>query len=404
MGRLVLGIASTLVCLLVAELATRWLLPVPLHTTDTFLHLGDARLRRDESAPVWLRAGVRTRHQEEDFSVTVAVNSKGLRDREMAYAKPPGVRRLLSVGDSFAFGYGVELDEAFCKVAAAELGPPWEAINAGVPSWGTGDELDFLLTEGFRYEPDVVVLTCFFENDLRDNWNRQRYTVGADGRARRVRPLEQDLRERTSFDGVSVRNPLLKTICERGAPADATEPAAPAPPRVSWWIAHSNLARMVRRAISRTEYRTREQAMQEAAHRDEAERRALGAALLTEIARQCRAHDTPLVILLMPSKKELAWNDGPGFRAAYDDVVAGAEQWGATIVDLAPPLRELGIQTAYFGNDPHINAAGHRAVGHVLARAVRSAWRGRGGPAHPGPSGVPPQLGPWVDRVLGRRR
>jgi len=370
-GRLALGLASTLVCLMLAELATRWLMPVPLHSTDTFLHLGDAGLRQEESAPVWLRPGVRTQHQEEDFSVAVEVNSKGLRDEEMPYEKPQGVRRLLSVGDSFAFGYGVELDQAFCKIAAAELGPPWEAINAGVPSWGTGDELDFFVTEGFRYEPDVVVLTCFLENDLRDNWDRQRYTVGADGRARRVRPVEQDLGERTSFEGVAVRNPLLKTICERGAPAPEPEPPAPAAPRVNWWIAHSNLVRLVRRAVSRTEYRTREQAMQEAADRDEAERRALGAALLAEVATQCREHDVPLVILLMPSKKELAWNDGTRTRGTHRDVTDGAVQCGAVVLDLSPKLRELGTETAYFANDPHINVIGHRAVGHILAEAVR---------------------------------
>ena len=96
-----------------------------------------------------------------------------------------------------------------------------------------------------------------------------------------------------------------------------------------------------------------------------------GMDLLAEIAEQCREHDVPLVILLMPSKKELAWSDGTRTRATHRDVTDGAVQCGAVVVDLSPKLRELGTDTAYFANDPHINVIGHRAVGHILAEAVR---------------------------------
>src|SRR4029453_16976194 len=40
-------------------------------------------------------------------------NPRGSRDLERALAKPPGTRRLLSLGDSFAWGVGVELADAY---------------------------------------------------------------------------------------------------------------------------------------------------------------------------------------------------------------------------------------------------------------------------------------------------
>ena len=41
----------------------------------------------------------------------LTINSRGLRDREYALAKPAGVRRVLVLGDSYTWGYGVANDE-----------------------------------------------------------------------------------------------------------------------------------------------------------------------------------------------------------------------------------------------------------------------------------------------------
>ena len=40
-------------------------------------------------------------------------NSRGYRDLERAVPKPAGVRRLLSLGDSFAWGASVEFDDTY---------------------------------------------------------------------------------------------------------------------------------------------------------------------------------------------------------------------------------------------------------------------------------------------------
>jgi len=50
------------------------------------------------------------------------------------------------------------------------LGRPVEVLNAGVGGWGTDQEAIFYLAEGFRYQPDVVLLAFFVRNDAVNNY------------------------------------------------------------------------------------------------------------------------------------------------------------------------------------------------------------------------------------------
>ena len=108
-----------------------------------------------------------------EFSSHVQINSRGLRDREIDPIKPPGVFRLLLLGDSFVEGAQVPLDDTVAKRLEAELnattGPRVEVVNAGNAGFGTAQELLFLEHEGHAYKPDLVVLVFFVDNDLPDN-------------------------------------------------------------------------------------------------------------------------------------------------------------------------------------------------------------------------------------------
>jgi lysophospholipase L1-like esterase len=98
------------------------------------------------------------------------INRHGLRGPLVPYARRPGRLRLLFLGDSIVFGYGVADHEAVsARVAAllAERGREVESINAGVPSYNTTQEVAYLAHEGIRYAPDwVIVGVCW--NDLND--------------------------------------------------------------------------------------------------------------------------------------------------------------------------------------------------------------------------------------------
>ena len=112
----------------------------------------------------------RMRSNYEDFvyGADVRINAQGLRDRAYSYEKPDGVKRILILGDSVVFGYGVPVEETFAKQWEAQLDQlqkgRWEIINSGVPSYTTVQEVRWFETEGLKYHPDAVVVT-YIMND-----------------------------------------------------------------------------------------------------------------------------------------------------------------------------------------------------------------------------------------------
>ena len=105
--------------------------------------------------------------------VPIRTNSLGLRSAEIEPAKPAGVFRILVLGDSVTFGWGVRVEDAFPSQLAsllATLRPNdrFEVINAGVSGYGTWQELLWLRQTGLKLDPDVVIVQAHL-NDAADN-------------------------------------------------------------------------------------------------------------------------------------------------------------------------------------------------------------------------------------------
>lgn len=105
------------------------------------------------------------------MGVPVSINSEGLRDREFSLEKPPGVYRVMMLGDSTTFGWGVRQEDTAAKFLERKLNaalPPGysgvEVMNAGVGNYDTVQEVTYYETIGWKYHPDLVVLV-FFIND-----------------------------------------------------------------------------------------------------------------------------------------------------------------------------------------------------------------------------------------------
>ncbi len=105
-------------------------------------------------------------------SISVDINSKGLRGPETTYEKPASTIRILNVGDSVAMGWGVreettyghQLEVLLNEQATAEQ--HYEVINAAVPGWNLENELAYLQDEGFKYDPDLILLDLTIVNDI----------------------------------------------------------------------------------------------------------------------------------------------------------------------------------------------------------------------------------------------
>lgn len=128
---------------------------------------------------------------------SLTINSKGLRGREYPYEKPDGTTRILVLGDSFTWGYGVGDNEVFTNVLERQLAGSYEVINTGVSGWGTDQEYLFLVNEGLRYSPDIVILAFFLMNDPVENISPRVYEMN--------KPVFLD--ERLTLGNVPVRRP-----------------------------------------------------------------------------------------------------------------------------------------------------------------------------------------------------
>ena len=99
----------------------------------------------------------------------VRINALGMRDRPRASAKRRGVFRILALGDSQLFGWGVGQEESFAPVLERLLavrGPgDFEVLNAGVPGYNTVMEARVFERRAEEVAPDLVLIH-YVDNDM----------------------------------------------------------------------------------------------------------------------------------------------------------------------------------------------------------------------------------------------
>lgn len=167
---LTLAIALTLA---LAELALRLLMPGYLPSVGHERHFFcqfDPKLG-------WIpRPNVQAQHDEADFSVHVEQNALGLRGpSDMQLAKSPGTRRVVVLGDSYVWGYGVNQNQVFSDPAVHQQ-PHTEFINLGVSGYGTDQQALFYSHHAKNFQNiDHVVLAITIYNDIQNNTSSHQY-------------------------------------------------------------------------------------------------------------------------------------------------------------------------------------------------------------------------------------
>ena len=100
--------------------------------------------------------------------VTVRINSRGYRGPEHAWDAPARFR-ILGLGDSFAFGFGVKEEDTYlARLERALAAGRVEVINAGLAGMGPDNEARLLAADGPGLRPDLVLVGFFVGNDLID--------------------------------------------------------------------------------------------------------------------------------------------------------------------------------------------------------------------------------------------
>ncbi|MBN1645865.1 SGNH/GDSL hydrolase family protein [Candidatus Woesearchaeota archaeon] len=103
-----------------------------------------------------------------EFSHSVQINSKGMRDSEEI---DPAKKNIVVLGDSFVSNVGVENPkDVFTEVLQDEyLNGEYNVINLGVNGFGTAQEYLMLQQRGYSYNPEMVILIFYPRNDFYDN-------------------------------------------------------------------------------------------------------------------------------------------------------------------------------------------------------------------------------------------
>ena len=325
-----------------------------------------------------------------EFDITLQFNSKGLRGPERDYAKPPGTRRVLILGDSFAEGYYVEEGQTVRAVLEDLLDREgcgrWEVINGGTIAYSTDQEYLFYKTEGHRYGAEAVMV-LFYYNDLYYNASevgpggepKPYFEVDEGALVARNSPVPAPAKGLLNRQepGVPAPKPwhgsiALRLLSNRTVDASPrlhrllarlglVEPVSPAPPKEYWPFSRDH-AREVNDMWERTHH------------------------ILAALKADVEGHGARLAVLYVPVRFEVndrvwelsrqryrmgrRWDRNVVFerlRAVCDDL-------GIPLVDPRDELRrqEATGAPAYYTRDVHWTAFGNAVAAHLLEPLVRS--------------------------------
>lgn len=323
-----LGLVSLLLVISAGELALRAMFGAPRPW-----RFPQERFVFDENVGHWLVPNQRAYTIDQ----RVETSSIGLRDRDYEQRVPPGVRRVLAIGDSQTFGVGVAETHTWPRLLDKRLNASdstfrWEVVNAGIPAtdtWQHGAILDRSLRS---IEIDHVLL-AFYINDVSGRPAAIRDWMKGEGDRSRMQDIAYLLRRSALFC-------LVERIGQRARDTQDTagweraliEGGTAAELEAAWSIVEESIQAIKRRA------------------------RQLGIGFQ---------------ILVLPRSDQVTGAiDG---RAYNDRVLAIAEANGIEAVDLLPVLREAygRHQDRFFVPwDGHNDVSANTEIAKIAARAV----------------------------------
>jgi lysophospholipase L1-like esterase len=349
---------------------------IALTMVSSAVALGCAELvtgRLPLSYPMGVR-GLAGREQfvDEPHGFCFSINSLGLRTREFNPAKAPDAVRIVLLGDSHAFGVGVDdedrISERLQRALQGVIRRKVEVLNASQPGTTWTDYVAAART-AVSWRPDLLLVLTYTGNDLGElavptfEQPADRPPARAGWPLRQLRRLRIWHLLRRGF-----RRPRPELFTVGKPPCAATLDSERVGP-----FAQGVLQACVMSRVARAE--------------DLAERaRQLGA----ELDGLARSHRIPLVIAVLPPKvlvePAAARRDFDRAAAAFgiqgEQALALLQRahgsscrpvGGAMIVDLLGPLRQSHSGALYFARDWHLNGEGHRIVAAVLAEEYSAA-------------------------------
>jgi hypothetical protein len=280
-----------------------------------------------------------------------SINRLGYRGREYPTARTPGHPRVLMLGDSLAFGYGVADDET--SSPQLETGEPGhEVVNLPLQGHGTDQALLRFEREGLAYSPDAAILNFCTANDFRDNGAR-----------------------RAIYDGAYPK-PYFTLDEGRLRLHDEQLALSPAA-RLALFLHQRSILFNALRSLVAPKPVVSAEAPEHPPDRE------LTVALLRRFGEVARTHRIRLIVVIYPTLRDFI---KPSRRAQILVDAPGMDD--VRRVDLRPLLEARGVTQETFDEYSldgsfHANARGQRLVAEILAELLRDAGVLGGTPSPP---------------------
>ena len=105
----------------------------------------------------------------------IRTNSQGMRnDGDFSLEPAPGRPRLMIVGDSYSFGFGVSNDETYAYELARMM-PDWDVMNLAVSATGTDQHYLMYERQGEQFKPNIVLLGFYVLDYNRNTYSFRDY-------------------------------------------------------------------------------------------------------------------------------------------------------------------------------------------------------------------------------------
>jgi len=280
-----------------------------------------------------------------EYNAEVHINSDGLRDYE--HNINSNNFRILALGDSLAFGFGVDINDTFLSVIERQLSI--ETIKAGVPAYGTDNELSYFITNGMKYHPNVVAV-FYYLNDNDDNEGNTDRKVAYG-----------DLIQKYRYETLSDWKLYAYTRLYRTGVARLTRKAS------------SNIMAFFGRNSETTLIEDRLFLKNQT---KESKDWAKTASLFREF-KKYTGNSAKLIIIYVPDKKQIYHRQFSGYFSPDMDVDKPnnvlrdiASSLNVTYIDVTKDMRDLNESNLYFKYDPHLTEKGHLLFGSLVAKEL----------------------------------
>jgi lysophospholipase L1-like esterase len=335
--------ASFAVTLIAAEIGFRLVFPQVFDVHPRGMYSAD------EAVGYALTPGFNGILERAEFSHEVDTNALGLRGAEPR-PRRANTFRIVCLGDSFTWGFGVQTSDTFAARLEQALADKYPALdiqvlNAGVPGYGTADQLRFLESRSAMLDPDLVVLQFLPGNDFMEN----------------RRPAK------------GVYEPQDGWLVVK---ADALDPAEAEPAwfrALGWVKRNSHLASFVSERVGYLAMRSGllpQRALSRGYDFDEDDAR-LAIELLTNVALTADALGAATIFVFSPGQAPVLSDDTSNLPSASAVVADAAREAGAGFIDLTGPLRDRPDRLSlYYPVDGHWSAPGHAAVADILGAYI----------------------------------